>query len=180
MVRLANGQLQLATQAGELHTDTNTASVLTLPAPPGEYLVETRVALNVPSEGCCYNFVQAGLLIYGDDDHYLKLVHVAIWETRQTEFAIERRAERPGYPRYGNTVVGPPADWTYLRIVKRVVGPEEHYTAYTSQDGWRWVRGGTWTHQLGMAARIGLAAFGGTGFVAGFDYLRVDQLAPAP
>jgi hypothetical protein len=34
----------------------------------------------VPPEGCCLNFVQAGLLIYGD--RYIKLTESSIWETR--------------------------------------------------------------------------------------------------
>jgi arabinan endo-1,5-alpha-L-arabinosidase len=82
----------------------------------------------------------------------------------------------PDYPRYGNTVVGPPGDWTYLRIVKRRDKAEEHYTAYTSLDGINWVRGGTWTHQLGSNARIGLVSMGGSGFTANFDYVHVYHL----
>jgi arabinan endo-1,5-alpha-L-arabinosidase len=83
-----------------------------------------------------------------------------------------------GFPRYGNTVVGPPSDWTYLRIaVRRSRGTEERYTAYTSQDGQHWVRGGTWTHQLNQPARIGLVSMGGAGFTALFDYVRVYQLS---
>ena len=99
-------------------------------------MVETKVHLNVPPEGCCFNYVQAGLVIYGDDDNFIKLAHVSIWDTRQTEFAKELFPVPAGYPRYGNTVVGPPGDWTWLRIVKRTYqGGEEDYTAYTSPDG---------------------------------------------
>ncbi len=82
-----------------------------------------------------------------------------------------------GYPRYGNTVLGPPDEWTYLRIVKRAQGTEEHYTAYTSRDGVNWTRGGTWTHTLGRQVRIGLVAMGGSSFTANFDYVRVYALA---
>jgi arabinan endo-1,5-alpha-L-arabinosidase len=140
----------------------------------------------VPPEGCCHNFVQAGLAVYGDDDRYLKLVHASIWETRQTEFAKEERdANRDG--QYGNTVVGAPGDWTYLRVaVERLDrqerwlagGDTERYTAYTSQDGRTWVRGGTWTHRLGRAGDIALVSMGGDGFTADFDYVRVSRLVP--
>jgi len=164
------------TQAADLFEDTNNASVLTEPAPLGDYIVETKVNLNLPPEGCCNNYVQAGLVIYGDDDNYIKLAHVSIYETRQTEFAKETSQEPPGYPRYGNTVIGPPGDWTYLRIAKKTINNEEQYTGYTSRDGARWVRGGTWTHQLGSNARIGLVAMGGADFVAQYDYVRVYQL----
>ena len=146
---------------------------------------------NLPAEGCCFNFTQAGLVVYGDDDNYLKLGHVSIWETRQTEFAKELNPVPEGWNRYGNTVVGPPGDdWTWLRIVvERLNGAEqreaggdtERYTAYTSQDGTTWVRGGTWTHSLGEDALIGLVSMGATDQVtspitAEFDYVRVYGL----
>jgi arabinan endo-1,5-alpha-L-arabinosidase len=182
---LTDGTLRFATQAAELDQDTNTASVLTESAPAGEYTVETRVRLDLPPEGCCQNYVQAGLVIYRDDDNYLKLTHASIFETRQIEFAKELNPVPPGYPRYGNTVLGPPTDWTYLRIAKRIRGTEEEYTAYASRDGQQWTRGGTWTDTLGSGARIGLVAFGGAGFTANFDYVHVYAAAavsplPAP
>jgi arabinan endo-1,5-alpha-L-arabinosidase len=181
-VGVADGVFFLGTQNAELYQDFNTASVLTEPIPRGDYLVETRVRLNLPPEGCCYNFVQAGMVVYGDDDNFVKLVHSSIFETRQTEFAKEVYPVPEGYPRYGNTVVGPPGDWTWLRIAKQDRYGEEHYTAYTSRDGQTWARGGTWTHELGGEARIGLIAMGGQEgteqFLAEFDYVRVSRLRP--
>jgi arabinan endo-1,5-alpha-L-arabinosidase len=175
---VADGVFRFATQAADLFTDNNTASVLTEPAPRGDYLVETRVRLDLPPEGCCYNFVQAGMVAYGDDDNFLKLVHFSLFETRQTEFAKEVSPVPEGYPRYGNTVVGPPGEWTWLRIAKQDRDGEQHYTPYTSRDGRNWIRGGTWTHDLGDDARIGLVAMGGAGFTAEFDYVRVSRLVP--
>jgi arabinan endo-1,5-alpha-L-arabinosidase len=146
-------------------------------------MVETRVRLSVPPEGCCFNFVQAGLVAYDDDDNFIKLVHVSIWNTRQTEFAKELGPVPAGYPRYGNTVVGAPGEWTWLRIVKRSEGPDtatgpyggpQRYTAYTSLDGVTWTRGGTWTHHLGSDARIGLVSMGGSGFEAEFDHVTLS------
>jgi arabinan endo-1,5-alpha-L-arabinosidase len=173
---LGGGTFRFDTQAADLFVDSNNASVLTEAAPHGDYLVETKVKLDLPPEGCCQNFVQAGLVIYGDDDNFIKLAHVSIWETRQTEFAKELSQVPMGYPRYGNTVVGPPGEWTWLRIVKRTAGSEERYRAYTSSDGVNWVRGGVWTHNLGASARIGLISMGGSGFTANFDYVRVYEL----
>lgn len=173
---LEDNGFRFNTQAADLHVDSNNASVLTQPAPAGDYVVETKVKLNLPDEGCCFNYVQAGLVAYGDDNNFVKLVHVSIWNTRQTEFAREVAPVPAGFPRYGNTVVGPPDEWTYLRIVKRTVGEQEHYRAYTSRDGETWERGGVWTHKLGAAAKIGLVSMGGGGFIANFDYVRVYQL----
>lgn len=173
---VSGGTFNFNTQPADLFVDSNNASVLIEAAPKGNYVVETRLRLNLPAEGCCFNYVQAGLVIYADDDNYVKLVEVSIWETRQTEFAKELSPVPDGYPRYGNTVVGPPGEWVYLRIVKRTHAGEEHYTAYTSLDGTNWVRGGTWTHNLGSGASIGLVSMGGAGFVAEFDYVRVYRL----
>ena len=147
--------------------------MLTETAPQGDYIVEAKLRLNVPAEDCCFNYVQAGLVIYGDDDNFIKLAHASIWETRQTEFAKEQSPVPDDYPRYGNTVVGPPDHETYLRIVKRTIGGVEYYRANTSRDGKAWVRGGVWTHSLGANAKIGLVSMGGSGFTADFDYVRV-------
>jgi arabinan endo-1,5-alpha-L-arabinosidase len=175
------------TQAADLHENSNNASLLLEPAPGGSWVVETKVRLNVPAEGCCWNFTQAGLVVYGNDDNYLRLVNVSIFNTRQTEFGKEvGPAVPPEHPRYGNTVVGAPGEWTWLRVVKRpapagapggLYGGNEAYTAYTSRDGKHWTRGGTWLHHLGSGTRIGLAAMGGAGFRAEFDYVRVSKVA---
>jgi arabinan endo-1,5-alpha-L-arabinosidase len=169
---LTNGALRLDTAAGDLFEGSNSAPVLLRDAPGGDYIVETKLTLNLPPEGCCFNYVQAGLVIYGGDDNYLRLMHVSIWETRQTEFAKEEFPVPAGYPRYGNTVGGPPGATTWLRIGVETRGGTTYFTAYTSRDGTTWVRGGTWTHDLGNAARIGLVAMGGSGFQAEFDYVR--------
>lgn len=174
-----NGTFRFNTQAGDLYVDSNNAPVLTEALPGSDYVVETKVSLDAPLDKCppeC-NFVQAGMVIYRNDDNFVKLVDVSIFDTRQTEFAKEVAPVPQGYPRYGNTVVGPPNTSTWLRIVKHTAGAEEQYTAYTSRDGVHYVRGGTWTHTLGSTARLGLVSMGGTGYTARFDYVRVSTLA---
>ena len=194
-VTLSDGLLQWEVEHADLYVDSNTASVLVRDAPSGDYVVETKVRLSgLPDEGCCFNYAQAGLVIYGDDDNFIKLTNASIWETRQTEFAKELNPVPEGWSRYGNTVVGPPGDdWTYLRIVVEVLtgaeqreagGDTERYTAYTSQDGVTWVRGGVWTHSLGDG-QIGLVSMGATDQVvapitAEFDYVRVYSLKGGP
>jgi arabinan endo-1,5-alpha-L-arabinosidase len=182
-----DGIFSMDTQDADLYVDSNNASVLTRPAPHGNYVVETRVRLSVPAEGCCFNYVQAGLVLYEGDDSFIKLTHVSIWNTRQTEFAREVANVPDGYPRYGNTVVGPPGAWTWLRIVVRtdgagtVGGPyggRQRFTAYTSHDGVTWTRGGTWSGDLGGNAKIGLVAMGGAGFRADFDAVHVSRPQP--
>ena len=170
------GALRWDTQAGDLAREVNTASVLTRPEPSGDHVVETRVQLDLPPEGCCQNFVQAGLVLYDNDDRYLKLVHVSIWETRQTEWAKEVPPGAPKFPRYGNGVVGPPGGTTGLRVVvERLPGPDR-YTAFTRSDGGPWVRGGVWRHDLGEDARIGLVSMGGEGYTARFLDVTTSRL----
>jgi arabinan endo-1,5-alpha-L-arabinosidase len=155
------------------------ASLLVRDLPRGDLLVETKFSFDLPPR-VETNFDQAGFALYRNDDAFLKIAHVAIFETRQTEWAKE--VSEPATPRgqrYGNTVIGPPARprgtpaTTWLRVVRR----GDRYTGYSSIDGRRWVRGGTWTHELGTP-RLALFAMGGPGErVAEFDYVRVFRLA---
>jgi arabinan endo-1,5-alpha-L-arabinosidase len=186
--RVSGGALRWQTQAGDLFEGSNTASVLTRRLPAGDWVAQTRVRLNVPAEGCCFNYVQAGLVVYDDDDNFLKLASVSIFNTRQTEWAKERFPVAEGYPRYGNSIVGPPGGfrvtdptrstlgrWTDLRIVHREHRGEDSYTAYTRAANGRWERGMTWRHDLG-GARLGLVAMGGSGFTATFEEVKVWRL----
>ena len=170
------GVLRFATQAAELFGDSNNASVLTQAAPSGNWLAEVKVDLDVPDSGCCQNYVQAGLIVYAGDDAYVKLTHVSIWETRQIEFAKEVPAPLPRFPAYGSAVGGPPGRTTWLRIAKVVRNGQETYVSYSSRDGVRFTRGASWDHELGPNAKIGLVAFGGSGFTARFDHVRVRSL----
>ncbi|MFE1646064.1 family 43 glycosylhydrolase [Microbacterium sp. P01] len=186
---VAGGTLSVPVQSGDLYVDADSAAVLLRDAPRGDYMVETKVRMDVP-DGCCFNYAQVGVLAYAGDDEYVKLTETSIWNTRQTEFAKEIATAPEGWARYGNTIVGPPGDdWTYLRIaVQKLSGSERRdagdgthrFTAYTSQDGQAWVTGGTWTHTLGKDAQIALVAYGlqdpAVQLTAEFDYVRVSTV----
>jgi arabinan endo-1,5-alpha-L-arabinosidase len=196
---LGDGVLAIDIEATELYVDTNTAPVLVRDAPKGDYVIETAVRVDIPEDPeCCYNYAQGGVVVYQDDDNFVKLTNTSIWNTRQTEWAKELYPVPEGWSRYGNTVVGPPSEsgeWTYLRIVverlngaeRQEAGGDTHaYTAYTSQDGETWVRGGTWTHTL-TDAQIALVAMGLNpdqsipgDYTAEFDYVRVYSLRERP
>jgi arabinan endo-1,5-alpha-L-arabinosidase len=142
-------------------------------------MVETKVTTTVPYDNsCCYNYAQGALFIYGDDLNSIKLDVVSIWDTRQTEFGKQIGPVPANYPGYDHMVVGPVgAASTWLRIVKRGGGGNlELYTAYTSNDGTHWTRGGTWQHSLGSAAQIGISAQNVAGFTMQFDYVHVYRL----
>ena len=171
---LEGGAFRFNTQAVDLYKNSDNAPILWEQAPTRDYLVEAKLKLNLPPEGCCFNYVQAGLVLHSDDDNYVKLAHFSKFDTRQIVFAKEEGPnERESY---GEAVGGPVDETTWLRIARRTVGQEEHFTAYSSRDGKVWSRAGTWTHALGTGARIGLVSQSGPGFVATFDYVRVFEL----
>lgn len=170
-----SGSLRFDTQSGYLYVNRADASILKQPAPASDYMVEVKLSTNVPRTGS-YNFAQAGLVIYRDDSNYLKLVDVAINNTRQIEFGKQMTASAPN-PAYGSSFLEAPEDATYLRLVKRTTSGIETYTSYSSHDGITWERGAAWNHALGRTAKIGLVSMAGAGFSAYFDYVRVYSLA---
>ena len=162
------------TQAGDLTGAGNDASVLLRDAPPGDYTVETKVTIDLGVD-TVRNYQQAGLVVYSGDDEFLRFSHVAIWNTRATEFGKEQ--VYAGQPAYGSMLVAPPADTTWLRLTHRVVATtgEHTYRASVSTDGKHWTWGGVWTLPAGAEPRIGLVSHGGVGATAEFDYFRVHR-----
>lgn len=167
--------LRIATTDSDLYVDTDTAPVLATALPAGDLRIEARLRLDAPLD-CCAKPVQAGLVLMRDDDNYVKLVELARGGLRQVEFGKELAPVEAHHPRYGNTVVGTPGEWTWLRLDVRRSRGEERYTAWSSQDGRNWVAGGTWTHRLGTGAKLGLVAMGGAGHAVTFSQVSVAQL----
>jgi beta-xylosidase len=172
--RVEGGRLVWPTEPGDLTGPGGTASVLLRDAPAGDYTVETKVTIDLGVE-TVRNFQQAGLVAYVNDDEFLRFSHVAIWNTRTTEFGKEQVFA--GRPSYGSMLVAPPSDTTWLRLSHRVspTTGEHTYRAAVSTDGVRWVWGGVWTLPAGTTPRIGLISHGGAGATAQFDYLRVHR-----
>jgi arabinan endo-1,5-alpha-L-arabinosidase len=168
------GVLRWPTQPGDLTGPGGTASVLLRDAPRGAYTVETKLAIDLGTDEV-RNYQQAGLTAYLDDDHFLRFTHVAIWNTRQTEFGKEQPfADRTSY---GGMAVGTPAPVTWLRLSHRIdpANGEHKFRAASSRDGHRWTWGGVWTLPAGTQPRIGLVSHGGAGAAAEFDYVRIYQ-----
>ncbi|HEY3629799.1 MAG TPA: family 43 glycosylhydrolase [Jatrophihabitantaceae bacterium] len=167
------GQLQWPTEAADLTGTANTAGVLLRAAPSGNYVVETKVHLDLGTDAV-RNYEQAGLVAYDGDDQFLRLCTVSIWNTRQVEFGKE--IPYAGKTSYGSMVFGTPAPTTWLRLAHTVNAAGEHlFRAGMSVDGRHWVWGGTWTLPAGTTPRIGLVSQGGNNpaVTAGFDYVRI-------
>jgi arabinan endo-1,5-alpha-L-arabinosidase len=173
---VSGGTFNFDTQAGDLNGPASTApAVLVEGTPAGNYLVETKVTLNLPPSGCCQNFAEAGVAVYGGDSNYVRLSHVSIWETRQTEFAEEIPNPLAGYPNFGTSVGAPPDETTWLRIAKVTVSGADHLVSYVSRDGTTWRRGAVWVDAIGPA-QLALLSMSGAGFTANFDYVHVYDL----
>ena len=149
-------------------------------SPVGDYMVETKLDLNLPTSGVGPDFAQAGILIDGDDNNFVRLDLFNNNDTRQVEFIKAETAPAAGYPTWGATNIGPASINTqvtvWLRIAKRNVDGKEHYTAYSSDDGTTWTQGGTWVHQLGSTAKICLYAGNRAGYTGTFHYVHVSTL----
>ncbi|MFP5283798.1 MAG: glycoside hydrolase family 43, partial [Actinomycetes bacterium] len=172
---VTGGALRWPTQAADLVGDGNTAGVLL--RDPGslartEWTAETKLTLDLGVDAI-RNFSQAGLIAYVNDDEFTRFTHVAIWNTRQTEFGKEM--PYAGRLSYGGTIVGPPAATTWLRLTHRIdPGNGEHeLRAWSSRNGRTWVKGGVWTLPADADLRVGLVSHGGAGATAQFDYFRL-------
>jgi arabinan endo-1,5-alpha-L-arabinosidase len=157
--------------------DANNASILLRDAPAGNYTVQTKLNIDL-GVNTVHNYQQGGLIAYANDDLWARLSHVAIWNTRQTEFGKEM--PYAGATSFGGLLVGPPAGTTWLRLSHRVdpKNGEHEFRAATRSAGGRWIWGGTWTLPAGTTPRIGLISLGkqdpnDPSATARFDYFRV-------
>jgi hypothetical protein len=144
--------------------------------PPGSYMIELKMRINLPASGSGADFAQGRVMIYGNDQSYLKLDVFANSDTRQIEFFKQISNPPAGQGNYGSIPLGPPGDDTWLRVAKHTVSGLEQYTAYNSQDGSNWLLGGTWNAPLGANAQIALFAQNRSGFLVDFDYIHVSTL----
>jgi hypothetical protein len=176
-VTVEDGALVWPVEQADLTGTGNDAGVLLRDVPEGDWTAETKVAIDLGTDEI-RNYQQAGIVAYAGDDLFARLSHVAIWNTRQTEFGFE--TPYAGRLSYGGTIVGPPAEETWLRLVHRTDDAGEHEVrALTSTDGQTWVAGGVWTFPPGTDLRVGLVAHGWNGSdpraTARFDHLRLWQ-----
>ncbi|MBP2353752.1 regulation of enolase protein 1 (concanavalin A-like superfamily) [Kribbella aluminosa] len=184
---VANGALRWKTETNDL-TDNNTAakaSLLLRDQPSGNFVVETKLHLDVGTD-TVRNYQQAGLLVYLDDENWMRLDHVAGGTSRFVEFGKRMRFTPVGAPSvvtFGGAMIGPPAETTWLRLAHDVVPQtgEHRYRAASSTDGKHWVWGAAWTLPAGTTPRIGLVSQGSSAqteaqygkATAQFDYFRV-------
>ncbi|WNI26553.1 family 43 glycosylhydrolase [Streptomyces sp. ITFR-16] len=176
---MTGGSLTWPTQDAELHLGNNTASVLLRDAPQGDYTVETKLRFSPDRDA-----QQAGLVLYENDDRWLKLVHSVLPLNngngallQVSEFGKEGERPTTSPPTAvanGPMFAGPTAGTMWLRLTHRLdAAHQEHEVrASTSRDGTHWSRGSVWTLPAEGALRIGLISLNRSGAVADFDYVR--------
>ena len=85
---VGGGALRWPTEAADLTGTSNDAGILLRDPGAGAWTAETKVSIDLGTD-TVRNFQQAGLIAYVNDDLFTRLSHVAIWNTRQTEFGKE-------------------------------------------------------------------------------------------
>jgi arabinan endo-1,5-alpha-L-arabinosidase len=172
---VSGGRLNWTVEDTDLVGTGNDAGLLLRDAPDGKWTAETKLTIDLGVDEV-RNFQQGGLVAYVNDDEFLRLSHVAIWNTRQTEFGKEM--PYAGRLQFGGTIVGPPSDTTWLRLTHRTDRNGEHeIQASTSTDGRTWIHGGVWTLPAGSDIQVGLISHGRQGgpppATSQFDWFRV-------
>ncbi|GAA0513526.1 hypothetical protein Ade02nite_89670 [Paractinoplanes deccanensis] len=174
---VTGGELVRPTQAGDIALGSNSAGVLVRDAPPGSFVVETRLQF----DGVRGN-QQAGLVLYDNDNRFVKLAHsvlplagIAGSFLQQTEFTKEDTRASTNAVTSGPAFGGPAPATMWLRLLHR----DGVARMATSRDGITWDWGGAWTLTRPAALKIGVIAMGGTGATARFDYVRTYAVRPA-
>lgn len=177
-VRVEGGELRWPVQNADLTGPGGSAALLLQNPPDGDWTVETSVDVSQLGVDEIRNYQQGGIVVYVDDDQWVRLSTVAIWNTRQNEFGHELPWATG--PIFGGTIVGPPGERSWLRVTHRTdPGTGERLLgSATSNDGVTWVTGGTWTLPADSSPRVGLFSGGAPSDAVppstelGFDYLR--------
>lgn len=86
--RVVNGTLRIRSDPGALAIDNDNRNMPLRPAPQGAFVVE--VTLRFEPEGL---YEQAGLVLYGDDDNYVKLQYERVEAGRGVTFTRENQGE---------------------------------------------------------------------------------------
>ncbi|WP_081686373.1 PKD domain-containing protein [Candidatus Solirubrobacter pratensis] len=173
-VTVGNGVVSIPTGNGDIYQTTNTATNLVLrTAPSGAFTLTAKI-----NHHGLTRYQQGGIIVYGDDDNYVKLDRTATNNGGTATEFFEFVQELAGTPRNGTTdhtatiPAAFPADF-YLRIVWDGTNLSGAY----SQDGSSWTTVGTNSTAFPANPKVGIFALsnGATTFVTPtFDYVAID------
>ncbi|MDZ5661737.1 ThuA domain-containing protein [Nocardioides sp. S-58] len=174
---VAGGALTITTTGGDLYqtSDPSGTTNLLLQSDAGtteDYTLETRVSTTFTD-----GYAQAGLLVYGDDDNYVKLDPISDTNAGRIN-RVELRSESNAAILNPQPELAAPANVTSYRLRLTKVGSS--YTGEVAFDGGDWQPIGTVTNPT-ADMDFGLFAIGvqQPGRTATFDYFRVAPAAAA-
>jgi beta-glucosidase len=181
----ANGAFTIQPEAGDLNTTTNTAKNLLLQPVVGDWTMESKLNFSVLPHVATQ---QGGIIVYQDDNNYLKLDLEFTGGSAQIVETQEDFSFNPftGYTVPIATVLGQ-VSTTGLGITGgnvwlKMIKTGQRYKAYYSVDGSTW----TFLYDEGDAlsnAKVGVFAYNRTGtstdLKVGFDYFRIATSATA-
>ncbi len=170
---VSGGALRIPAATGDLYSaGGNAANLVVRAAPSGSWTATAKVNF----EGLA-QYQQAGIIVYGDDDNYVKLGRIA--HTAAADEKFEYIHEAAGTPdntaadSTANIAANFPDDyWVQLRY------DGTNLTGWYSQDGTNYTQAGrAWP--LPSGARVGVFAFGNTATSAApeaaFDSFRITR-----
>ena len=172
---VGNGLVSIPTQAGDLYQTANSAkNVVLRPAPTGNFTIVAKI-----NHKGLVQYQQAGIIVYGDDDNYVKLDRTASNgpTAANTEFFefIQEVAGTPrnqGTDRTANLAATFPQDF-YLRIV----WDGTNLVAGYSTDNQTWTTVGRTSTAMPANAQVGFFALSNaaaTTVTPTFDWFTID------
>jgi glucose/arabinose dehydrogenase/PKD repeat protein len=182
-VSMADGQLKIKTQPGDINGAANGSprNFVLQDVPDGDWTVETKVTPSM-----LHRWQLAGLIVYGDDDNYVKFDVIA-QNTSGTakNLHAELVSEKGGqFGNGGNRNIdiadSSESGWFFLRLTKT----GNSYAAEISDGGVNWTSLGDPVTNDADLGSVGLMAIGPeqtAPVTVGFDYFRVgapDRTAP--
>ena len=159
----APGYMRITTQGGDIYGTGNTAkNILTQNAPSGDWSIVTK--LTFPAKPSV-NYQQSGLIVYQNDDNYVKLIRIYSGGNK-FEYCKEIAAAA-SYEQVADNLT---ETTVYLKITKS----GNNYSGYYSVDGTNYTQVGT-TQTVSLSSiKVGLVSFGGTEINADFDYFNIN------
>jgi cytochrome c len=178
--RVADGALRIDTGNGTdmYGGNTNAENLVLQPAPDGAWEAITKV--DMPFTGKDYE--QAALMVYGDDDNFVKLSYIKVPGSRNMEFMLQDE----GAPIDGGAVDRTPNfDANFpTEVYLRVRSDGANLTAAYSLNGTDWTGFGRQRSlaALGPDLKVGVAAFNGdgSGNEAAFDFFTLEPIDVEP
>jgi beta-xylosidase len=164
------GYLSIVAESGELWENfNNNRNMLLMNAPAADFQLDTRVMIQPLA-----NHHQAGLVVYRDDDNYVKLIRIYS-DGNKLELFRETGGKGQEYQ----------INWLGSDIWLRLVKSGARFTAYYSENGTDYLPVAETTNNLGGNLKIGLFAFhsnAASNVTVRFDFFRVsyrrDSLSP--